>query len=638
MSGAFFGIFQSNQTPVDAVALASMDRVMAGWGPDAHGQLIYGSLALASRLLKVTAEDESEQLPLQDGPHILAARVRLDNRRELCARLRLVNHQSLPDSRLILEAYRQYGLDCVQYLMGDWSFAIWDDTTQTLMIARDASGNTGVYYWWDGKKLVFSNGIKAILVHPDFQRQLDPLVLAGFLTMYGDPEVSDATLYQGIKKILPGQMLLMRQGALQIRRWWQPEQLGFLRYDRVEDCYADFVTLYDEVVGECLRIGGGRVAATLSGGLDSGSVVSLAAPRLQAHGQSLTAFVHAPLYEPALAGPSRTGNELALAQATADHVGNTQVVPVRSEDKTLLWGMVRALEIHDAPGNAACHYYWLYDIQQQAHALGAKVLLMGQMGNATVSYTGHGSLWPLLRSGRVPAVLSALRQEESGLWLGLKRRILRPMVWPAWSGWQRWRASGPQPWADYSFIHPEFATSLKLLQRMQDADHDPTLVDKGDPAAKWLQDFRQGLFIQDMGGALWMESGASHGLDVRDPTRDRRLVEFCWRVPDDAFWASGRMRGLIREGMRTHLPASVLACKAKGLQSADVLARYQAEAASIQEVLEDAAKLPIGSCLDFNRIRKTANSIVGGEMKNLVSLHVFGRAVQTALFFRHADL
>lgn len=69
MSGAFFGIFHSNQAPADAVALATMDRVMAGWGPDAHRQLVHGSLALAGRLLKVTVEDESEQLLLQDGPH-----------------------------------------------------------------------------------------------------------------------------------------------------------------------------------------------------------------------------------------------------------------------------------------------------------------------------------------------------------------------------------------------------------------------------------------------------------------------------------------------------------------------------------------------------------------------------------------
>jgi asparagine synthase (glutamine-hydrolysing) len=135
-----------------------------------------------------------------------------------------------------------------------------------------------------------------------------------------------------------------------------------------------------------------------------------------------------------------------------------------------------------------------------------------------------------------------------------------------------------------------------------------------------------------MGGALWMESGASHGLDVRDPTRDRRLVEFCWRLPDTAFWANGRKRGLIRRGMQAHLPAPVLFCKAKGLQSADVLARYRLEAASLEKVLEAAGGQPMANCLDFGRMQKDMNSIKAGNETNLINLHAFGRSVQIALF------
>lgn len=632
MSGAFFGIFQSESASAHVATLARMDDVMACWGPDGYGRFIHGPLAMAGRLLKVTAEDEYEKWPLQEGSLTLVARVRLDNRRELCARFGCVDHPSLSDGRLILEAYRQDGRDCVQHLVGDWSFALWDDDTQTLMIARDASGNTGVYYWWDGKKLVFSNGIKAILTHPDFERRLNPLILASYLTMFIDPEVADGTIYQDIKKILPGHMLLLGSWGLRSWRWWEPESLGLLQYDREEDCYADFVALYDKVVQSSLRIGRGNIATTLSGGLDSGSVVSLAAPRLQSQGQCLTAFVHVPMYEPALAGALRTGDELALAQATADHVGNMLVVPVRSEDKTILWGMSRALEVHNGPGFAASHYYWLFDIHQQARARGAKVLLTGQMGNATVSYAGFGSLWPMLRDGRLPSVWNSLFQEEAGLWMGLKRRIIKPVIWPLWAGWRRWQTSGQQPWADYSSIHPEFAASLKLLQRMHDADHDPTLITTVAHSAKWRQDFRLGRFIQDMGGSIWMESGASHGLDVRDPTRDKRLVEFCWRVPDTAFWAQGRMRGLIRRGMETRLPSSVLLCKAKGLQSADLLARYRIEVAGIEEVIRVASRRSLPDILDFSKIKKQVNAIKYGEAQSLASLHSLGRSVQTALF------
>jgi asparagine synthase (glutamine-hydrolysing) len=636
MSGAFFGVYEANARPASTVDLQAMDHALASWGTDGAGQHCAGPLGLGARLLQVTAEDDHEVLPLIDGPHRLVARVRLDNRRELCAKLGLTNSVHLPDTRLILEAYRKYGHDCVQHLMGDWSFALWDDSTQTLLIARDASGNTGVYYNWNGRRLAFANGIKGILALPGFVAEIEPLVLAGILTVYVDPEVADGSIYKGIKKLLPGCLLLARNGRLDVKRWWQPEALEPLRYRRISDCYEEFVALYDEVVGECLRIGRGSVAATLSGGLDSGSVVSLAAPRLQDKGQMLTAFVHAPFYEPTLAGSTRTGDELALAQQTADHVGNTNVVAVRSQDKTLLWGMKQALDVHDMPGHAADHFFWLFDIQQQARSLGAKVLLTGQVGNATVSYAGHGNLWPHLWQGHWGVVAHALLAEQAGLWLSLKRRIIKPVVWPMLSQWRRWCADGHQPWSNYSYMSPDLADNLGLRQRMRVAGFDPTFATAGDPQGARMRKFRLGLNGRDFAGANWMESGAAHGLDVRDPTRDRRIVEFCWRAPDEAFWAQGKMRGLIRQGMARRLPGAVLYCRAKGLQSADALARYRTEAPYITELLETAGPQGLAQWLDVARMRRDLKTLSAGGTLDPGVLHGLGRAVQTALFLQKA--
>jgi len=635
MSGALFGLMQSRQAPVILADLKAMDHALAYWGLDGGGMHCHGSLGFGSRLLKITAEDDHEVLPLIDGPHRLVTRVRLDNRGELCLKLGFPNTSKLPDSRLILEAYRKFGLDCVQHLIGDWSFALWDDYTQTLLLARDSSGNTGVYYHWDGQRLAFANGIKGILALPGFVPQIEPLVFAGLLTMYVDPEVADSSIYKGIKKLLPGCLLLARDGRLDVHRWWLPEQLEPKHYARIEDCYEEFLDLYDEVVGECLRISHGTVAATLSGGLDSGSVVALAAPSLQRRGDTLTAFVHVPLYEPSLAGRNRTGDEWALAQQTASFVGNTQLVPVRSPDKTLIWGMQQALQIHDTPGHVANHAYWISDILQQAQSRGAKVLLTGQMGNATVSYGGNGNLWPLLRQGQWGAAQQALWSEHMGLWPALKRRLIKPMVWPALSQWRRWRADGPQPWAAYSYIHPECAVGLDLRERMRHAGFDPTFITTADPQGARMSRFRLGLNGRDFGGASWMESGAAHGLDVRDPTRDRRLVEFCWRAPDAAFWAQGQMRGLIRQGMKGQMPDQVLNCRAKGLQSADILARYQAEAAVMAKILKGPLAQGLASWLDVGRMRSDLKLLAGGGSSDQASLHALGRAMQTILFQIH---
>jgi asparagine synthase (glutamine-hydrolysing) len=498
-----------------------------------------------------------------------------------------------------------------------------------------------VCFSWDGKRLAFASGLKGILALPGFAAQIDSLQLASVLTIFVDPEAGDATFYKGIKKLLPGCLLLASNGRIDIRRWWQPELLEPRHYQCVEDCYEEFVALYDEVVGECLRVGQGSVAATLSGGLDSGSVLALAAPRLLQRGQSMTAFVHVPLYEPTLAGSSRTGDELALATRTAQKVGNTQVVPVTSEDKTLLWGMQQALNTHLMPMHAAANFYWMFDIQQKARDMGASVLLTGQLGNASVSYGGDGNLWPVLRQGRVLSVAQALLTEETGLWLALKRRLVKPVVWPALSTWRLWRADSPQPWAAYSYIQPDWATRIQLRQRMLGSSVDLPFRRVADPQGLTVRLFRLGLLAGDFAGTTWMESGAMHGLDVRDPTRDRRIVEFCWRAPDDAFWAKGRMRGLIRQGMKDRLPDSVLNCRAKGLQAADALGRFKNESEEMLALLADAETRGLDQWMDVARMRRDLHALSSGQSMDIMSLQGLGRAVQAVLFLskdRYTDL
>jgi asparagine synthase (glutamine-hydrolysing) len=103
-----------------------------------------------------------------------------------------------------------------------------------------------------------------------------------------------------------------------------------------------------------------------------------------------------------------------------------------------------------------------------------------------------------------------------------------------------------------------------------------------------------------------MESGAAHALDVRDPTRDQRLLEFCWRLPDEVFWGAGEQRALVRRGMRHHLPPEVLGSRHKGLQSADFGARLLAVEGGVMDALKQLADHPVArEWLDVERLRAT---------------------------------
>ena len=110
-----------------------------------------------------------------------------------------------------------------------------------------------------------------------------------------------------------------------------------------------------------------------------------------------------------------------------------------------------------------------------------------------------------------------------------------------------------------------------------------------------------------------MELGAAHQLDVRDPTRDRRLIEFCWRVPDRVFWARGVQRGLIRKGMPGCLPDAVLHSQRKGLQAADIGGRVLAERRAVTVALDRIDRHPLArTWLDVPKMRSVLDALDRG--------------------------
>jgi asparagine synthase (glutamine-hydrolysing) len=110
-----------------------------------------------------------------------------------------------------------------------------------------------------------------------------------------------------------------------------------------------------------------------------------------------------------------------------------------------------------------------------------------------------------------------------------------------------------------------------------------------------------------------MNSGAAHGLEVRDPTRDRRVIEFCWRVPDRIFWAHGIRRGLIRKGMADVLPASLLTSRARGRQAADIGYRVLADREAIEALLERVERHDLANAwLDIPKMRAVLMALESG--------------------------
>jgi asparagine synthase (glutamine-hydrolysing) len=468
---------------------------------------------------------------------------------------------------LIERAYERWGEACPDHLLGDWSFAVWHPQERRLFLARDHYGNTALYYYGhDGHRFAFASDGKALLRLPHVPQRLNELYLAQGLVAWTPDDGSD-TIYLDIHRLPPAHAMRVTPDGIHIWRYWRLEDTPDLALP-TDDAYVEaFLDIFHQAV-HCRLRSYRPVGTTLSGGLDSGSVTALAARALAQQGRTLTAFTSVPMYDvTTTTGSQRFGDEWPFAAATADHAGNVEHIPIRAETVSPIAGVQRMLEVLGEPLHAASNYYWIVALLASAQQRGLGTLLTGQTGNVTISWSGLPSSEPLLSYLHRGAYSQALRQ-----------KLLRPLM-PAWflqryNQWRQcgtWRLLAP-PWRAYAAIHPAFARRLKLRERMVAAGHDPTF------SAPW-RDARQARCASlqpaaSFYGAWWAQSGAAYGLEIRDPTQDKRLMAFTLAVPETQ-WRGVMDRWLLRRAMAGLLPDAVRLNQRRGLQASDLIQRLR---------------------------------------------------------------
>ena len=574
------GLVQVNDAPVAIEDLRTMQAAMAHWGPDGAGEWCEGSAGLGHGLLFNTPEAVYERLPYAtaDGRLVITAAARLDNRDELWEALGIahVDRATMPDSAIILRAYERWGEACPDHLLGDWSFAVWHRHERRLFLARDHHGNTALYYVNDGRRCAFASDRKALLALPGMPRRLNELYLAQVLVAWPAYHGPD-TIYLDIHRLPPAHAMTVTPNGVRVWRYWRLEDTPDLHLPNDAAYVEAFLDVFRQAV-QCRLRSYRPIGATLSGGLDSGSVTALAARALGQEGKTLVALTSVPVYDTTLTvHPQRFGDEWPLAAATARHAGNVEHIPIRAAEVSPLAGIRRMVYIHGELLHAASNHYWIVALLTTAQERGLGTLLTGQQGNGTISWTGlppRLSLWSLLHRGMDGS--------------GVRLQDLRALT-PAWlrrrvRQWrQRRHTRHPdQPWRSYAAIHTDFAARLQLRERMGAAGHDPTFN-------RVWSDARQARYAlikpgRDNSGALWAEAGAAYGLEVRDPTGDKRVMAFTIAVPD-GHWRGAQDRWLLRRAMDGLLPDAVRLEPRRGSQGGDVLQRMHAYAQEIAVAL-----------------------------------------------------
>ena len=632
MSG-IYGIYRYDGAPLDPSWLEHMRSAMAYYGPDGGNCKIEGPVGLGHLLSILNPEDAFENQPMRGERGSVVISARLDNRAALLEAFDVSASDAprVSDGHLAGLAFDRWGEETCSHLQGDWAMAGWDAREHRMLLALNAFGNASLYYYEGKGFIAFASSLKALLALPGVAREADRLRLAEMLIVWQHD--AELTAYKGFRRMLSAHaMTVDSHGRSRMRRYWSPQGRAQLAYRRDEEYEEAFLEHYTRAVQSCLRTRK-PVAATLSGGRDSGSVVALAAPLLALEGRGLTAYTSVPCFAADGAGKQRLGNEWDPAHATAEMAGaNVQHIPIDAANYGVMQGIEHFIDVHDGPGHAACNSYWFQAVTEAASRNGAGSMLTGSMGNATVSWTGNGSALLALLQGYPATSLRLFLHAEPNPLLILKRQVLKPLLKPALRIFRRFRHPGKQAWTDYSALNPGMAAELDMDSRMRAAGYDPTFTFSP------LEDIRLRFFwpVWSVAASVLSEMGAWHSVSFLDPTVNLPLVEFLLRVPDDQFCHRGRS-WLFRRAFRNRLPATVLNGQRKGLQAADVGHRILRELPAFRETLSDLEALPEArAMLDIPVLHRCLQDLIAKVDPGTTSraANVLLRGVGAGLFLR----
>lgn len=592
MSG-ISGIFRRDELSLEPAELQFTVERMAHRGPDGIHTWINGPIGLGHCMLWTTPESLLEKLPAHNarGGLVITADARIDNRDELIELLGWQGRskEKITDSELILGAYETWREDCITRLIGDFAFAIWDQTQQTLFCARDHMGVKPFYYSQSPTRFAFASEIKGLLDLPGVTRKIDPLRMGDFLLLEMQDKVS--TTYKDVVRLPPAHTLKVTAKTLEINQYWKLDPTYELQLDSDEAYAQEFRRIFTEAV-RCRLRSAFPIGSHLSGGMDSSSVTCVARDLLK---QSQQPPLHtlSNIFDEVTECDERPYINTVLEQGHiiphfihADQFGPlTDLEEVRKyEDEALL-----------GPSH---HYPWR--LSKKAQEIGLRVVLDGLDGDNVVC---HGILrlrelaqngdWQLFTE-EVQAVAKSYQHSNRSLfkryglssfqakfsfqkadnvlrtakvlhqaldfsykellWHWGLKHFLEKIIKKTKTNISKKSTNTDKKHADQlTILNPIFLENEGLRSRLHRKDKDPF-------SAATVREFHHHSLVQGIIPYILEQfdrTAATAQIEERHPFMDKRLIEFCLALPSDQKLRSGWGRYVLRKSLNKILPEEV---------------------------------------------------------------------------------
>jgi len=590
--------------PVERETIVRMARSIAHRGPDDEGFFITGPVGLGFRRLSIIDLAAGHQ-PMSDAEETvwIIFNGEIYNYRELRAELQSKGYQfrTNSDTEVIIHGYKEWGSGVFNHLNGMFGLAIWDVVHQRLVLARDAMGVKLIYYKIDNGQLTFGSEIRAILAAADSRPEVDPVALNLFLRFRYTP--SPLTVFQGIRKLAPGTMLVVENGECREERWYKFSPTPFSRPKGAKEATHELLELYKNAVRRHL-LSDVPVGILLSGGIDSGLLLAL----MNEQGGPWPAYTIG-------YGETFADDELRDAAETASLLGARHIT-VRLDQSEFERSLPKIVESLEEP-IAASSIVPMYFVSQRARQ-DVKVALIGQGPDELLGgYKRHlgvhyGDWWRGLPAGlrsMIGFAIDRLPRNET-----LKRGVSSLGTSDRMKRYQDVFSLAPAQTIDGLFHRG-------LLPEQESQD----LVDY------WRGLIPQMAHTDELGGFQLLEIRSSlpdellmyadklsmaHSLEVRVPYLDRTIVEYVQRLGAGFKVRNGSRKWLHRRVCERYLPSHLLRRKKRGFAVNVVDDWFRSSLdGKISEVLLDESSLMFG-LLDPKPVRRLLESHQSGRQDN----------------------
>jgi asparagine synthase (glutamine-hydrolysing) len=560
-------------------------------GPNQQGVFESEAVSLgAARLKIIDIEGGDQPIISSDGDTVIVFNGEIYNHLELRRELKQRGYRfrSRSDTETVLNAFLEWDTECFSRLRGMFAVALWRESERRLVLARDRMGIKPLYIARRGEDLYFGSELKTILVHPEIVRWLSLDGLDCYLSLNYVP--APWTLVEGIEKLLPGQWMEWRRGAIRTDRYWV---LPLGKEDGKEEgreewtpetAEAELDRLLKQSVREHL-LSDVPLGVWLSGGLDSSSLVHYAA---EASSSRLKTF--------SITFRGRSFDEAGYARQVADAYGTDHTELDLNPEQ-------------DLPGAIGELAYYCDEPNADSGALPVWFLSRLTKTTATVALSGEGA----------DELFGGYLMQRASLLAGNIRRLPPPLLRAMLAIAKRWPVSNDKIGFEYKlkrFLEgcrmPSARAHVYWSGTFNDAERRslvqpvlPSALDSvlSDLAGEHLQDFLhfdQKYFLPDNILTKVDHTSMAHAIEVRPPFLDHRIVEFANSLPASMKIQGSRQKVILRNLLSAKLPSAILNRKKIGFD----IPTHDWFRGPLRPLLEDAVSFASAEHSGFFQISK----------------------------------